>query len=46
MRILGMLKSDKESEAGEPPSKELMERMGVFIEEVMQAGVLLATDVG
>jgi hypothetical protein len=44
MRILGMLKADKESEAGAPPSKELMERMGVFIGEVMQAGVLLATD--
>lgn len=44
MRILGMLKADKESEAGTPPSKELMERMGVFIGEVMQAGVLLATD--
>jgi hypothetical protein len=44
MRILGMLRADKESEAGTPPSKELMERMGVFIGEVMQAGVLLATD--
>ena len=44
MRILGMLKADKESEAGAPPSQELMERMGVFIGEVMQAGVLLATD--
>ena len=44
MRILGMLKADKESEAGSPPSKELVERMGVFIGEVMQAGVLLATD--
>lgn len=44
MRILGMLKADAASEAGAPPSKELMERMGVFIGEVMQAGVLLATD--
>ena len=44
MRILGLLKADKESEAGAPPSQELMERMGVFIGEVMQAGVLLATD--
>jgi hypothetical protein len=40
MRILGMLKSDASSEAGAPPSKELMERMGVFIEEVTKAGVL------
>ncbi len=44
MRILGMLRATKESEAGAPPSKELMERMGTFIGEVMQAGVLLATD--
>jgi hypothetical protein len=44
MRILGMLRATKESEAGAPPSKELMGRMGTFIGEVMQAGVLLATD--
>src|SRR5262249_17884563 len=41
MRILGMLKADAESEAGTPPSKEMIERMGVFIGEVMQAGGLL-----
>lgn len=44
MRILGMLKADKESEAGAPPSRELMERMGTFIEEITKAGVMLATD--
>jgi hypothetical protein len=44
MRILGMMRATKESEAGAPPSKELMERMGAFVGEVMQAGVLLATD--
>ena len=44
MRILGLLRADAASEAGAPPSPELMERMGVFIGEVMQAGVLLATD--
>jgi hypothetical protein len=44
MRILGMMRATKESEAGAPPSKELMERMGVFMEDVMKAGVLLATD--
>ncbi|HSB09792.1 MAG TPA: YciI family protein [Blastocatellia bacterium] len=44
MRILGLLKADKDSEAGVPPSKELIEKMGRFIEEVTQAGVLLATD--
>ena len=41
MRILGMLKADKDSEVGAPPSKELMERMGTFIEEVTKAGVML-----
>src|SRR5262245_25689123 len=41
MRILGLLKADAHSEAGAPPSKELMARMGVFIEEVTKAGVLL-----
>jgi hypothetical protein len=41
MRILGMLKADPSSEAGAPPSKELMERMGAFVAEVTKAGVLL-----
>lgn len=40
MRFLGLLKADAESEAGAPPSPELMAKMGVFIEEVMKAGVL------
>jgi len=44
MRILGLLRADKDSEAGVPPSKELIERMGSFVEEVTKAGVLLATD--
>ena len=44
MRILGMLKADASTEAGAPPSKELIERMGRFIEEVTKAGVMLATD--
>ena len=44
MRILGMLRADASTEAGAPPSKELIERMGRFIEEVTKAGVMLATD--
>src|SRR5262245_55620817 len=44
MRFLGLLRADAESEAGTPPSRELMARMGTYIEEVMKAGVLLATD--
>jgi hypothetical protein len=39
-----MLKADASSEAGAPPSKDLIERMGVFIEEVTKAGVLVASD--
>jgi hypothetical protein len=44
MRFLGVLKADKDSEAGVPPSPELMERCGAFVEEISRAGVLLATD--
>ena len=44
MRILGMLRADQDSEAGAPPSKELIERMGTFVEEATNAGVILATD--
>jgi hypothetical protein len=39
-----MLKADAASEAGAPPSRELIERMGTFVEEVTRAGVMLATD--
>jgi hypothetical protein len=41
---MGLLKADKHSEAGAPPSKELMEKMGTFIEEATKAGVLLGGD--
>jgi len=44
MRFIGLLRADKESEAGAPPSRELMENMGTFMEEITKAGVLLATD--
>jgi len=44
MRIMGLLKADEHSEAGAPPSMELMERMGTFVEEVTKAGVLLGSD--
>jgi hypothetical protein len=44
MRFMGVLKADKDSEAGVPPSEELMQRIGVFMEEVGKAGVLVATD--
>jgi hypothetical protein len=44
MRFLGVLKADKDSEAGVPPSPEFMERCGAFVDEITKAGVLLATD--
>jgi hypothetical protein len=39
-----MLKADASSEAGAPPSKDVIERMGGVIEEVTKAGVLVASD--
>jgi hypothetical protein len=44
MRILGLLKSDEASEAGEMPDAEFMGRMAEFMEEVTKAGILLASD--
>ena len=44
MRVMGLLKADEHSEAGGPPSPEMMERMGTFIQDITKAGVLLATD--
>ena len=44
MRILGLMRATKESEAGLPPSRDLMERMGAFVDEVTKAGVMVATD--
>jgi hypothetical protein len=44
MRFMGLLKADQDSEAGVPPSPELLEKMGTFIEEITRAGVLVATD--
>jgi hypothetical protein len=44
MRIFGLLRADVDAEAGVPPTPELMEKMGAFVEEVMAAGVLESTD--
>jgi hypothetical protein len=44
MRILGLLRADAESEAGVMPDPSMFERMGVFMQEVMEAGVLVSTD--
>ncbi|MDW6022266.1 YciI family protein [Mesorhizobium sp. BAC0120] len=45
MQILGMLKSDPETDANPPPfDPVLMARMGDFVEEAAKAGVLVATN--
>src|SRR6266850_1617397 len=42
MRFMMIVKASKESEAGMMPSKELLEAMGKFNEEMVKAGVMLA----
>ena len=42
MRFMVMLKADKNTEAGVPPSTELLAEMGKYNEELAKAGVLLA----
>jgi hypothetical protein len=42
MRFMVIVKATKESEAGILPSQEILERMGKFNEELVQAGVMLA----
>ena len=44
MRFLVIHKSNEANEAGIPPSKELVEKMGRLMEETAQAGVLLAAE--
>lgn len=42
MRFMLLVRATKLSEAGEPPSEELLAEMGRFNDEMMKAGVLLA----
>lgn len=42
MRVLVIVKASKESEAGEMPSTELLEAMGKYNEELVNAGIMLA----
>jgi hypothetical protein len=44
MKVLGLLRANKESEAGTPPSPEQLKRMISFMEDVTKAGVLVATN--
>jgi hypothetical protein len=42
MRVMVIVKADKESEAGRMPSEKLLTDMGNFNEELVKAGVMLA----
>lgn len=44
MRVMVLVKAARDSEAGLMPSTELLEGMGRFNEELIDAGVLLAAD--
>jgi hypothetical protein len=42
MRVIVLVKADKDSEAGVMPSEKLLTDMGKFNEELVKAGVMLA----
>ena len=42
MRVMVIVKADKNSEAGAMPSRELLTAMGKYNEELVKAGVMLA----
>src|SRR2546428_10277146 len=44
MRVIVMVKANKDSEAGIMPKQKLLAEMGKFNEELVKAGVLLAAD--
>jgi len=44
MRFMVIVKASKESEAGQMPTRELLEAMGQYNEELVKSGVMLAGD--
>jgi hypothetical protein len=42
MRVMVLIKADKNSEAGAMPSEELLRAMGNYNEELVKAGIMLA----
>jgi hypothetical protein len=44
MRVMVMVKATPNSEAGAPPSEELIAAMGNYNEELVKAGIMLAGD--
>jgi len=41
MRVMVLIKADKDSEAGVMPSEQLLAEMGAFNEELVKAGIML-----
>src|SRR5262249_16134537 len=46
MRCMVIVKANQESEAGGPPDPKMMEEMGKFNQELVNAGILLARGEG
>ena len=44
MRVMVIVKGDKQSEAGILPKKELFEKMGKYNEELVKAGIMLVAE--
>ena len=44
MRVMVIVKANKDSEAGVLPQRELLEKMGKYNEQLVKAGVMLAGD--
>ena len=42
MRVMVLIKANKDTEAGVMPSEELLEQMGSYNEELVKAGIMLA----
>ena len=44
MRVIVMIKANRQSEAGELPSQRLFEEMGKYNDELVKAGIMLAAE--
>jgi hypothetical protein len=44
MRVMVIIKANKDSEAGKMPSEQLLTAMGAYNEELVKAGIMLAGD--
>ena len=44
MRVIVFVKATEDSEKGSPPATDMLEAMGKFNEELVNAGILLAAD--